>query len=335
MAIYRLSAQLVKRSGGRSVTAAAAYRAGVKIADERTGLVFDFRRRRGVVHAEIITPSHAPAWTRDRARLWNAVETVEKRKDAQLARELQLALPHELTDRQRLELTRQFVREEFVVARGMIADFAVHRPDKRGDYRNHHVHVLLTTRVISANGFGQKDREWNDVSMLEGWRAAWSDAVNRALALHGHAARVDHRSYAEQGINREPEPKVGPIATVMERRGRPSHAGADRRAVQARNQRRAELADILVTPAGHAGAAARTDQLNAKWAAPRSPTGTQSLPVRPLSAPVAPSGQRRARSRWRRRLFSLWSKVARAVTLPVRFLAATARRRPRNVDLTR
>jgi ATP-dependent exoDNAse (exonuclease V) alpha subunit len=326
---------LVKRSAGRSVTAAAAYRAAAKIADDRTGLVFDFTRRHGVVHAEIIAPSRAPAWTRDRAKLWNAVEIVEKRKDAQLARELQLALPHELTDKQRLELTRQFVRGEFV-AHGMIADVAVHRPDRRGDYRNHHAHVLLTTRVISADGFGRKEREWNEVSVLEGWRTSWSDAVNRALSFHGHAVRVDHRSYADQGINREPEPKVGPIATTMERRGRPSHAGADRRAVRARNQQRAEYAETLAAISVKSDTeVTQVEQLSATRAADPGPTRTQSLPVIPISTPVAPSVQRRARTGWKRRMFSLWSRVARAVTLPAHFLAATAKRHRRNVHLSR
>jgi hypothetical protein len=275
VAIYRLSAQLVKRSAGRSATAAAAYRAGIRITDDRTGLVFDFTRRLGVVHAEIMAPQQAPEWAHDRIRLWNAVEGAEKRNDAQLARELQLALPHELTDEERLELVRQFVREEFV-ARGMIADLAVHRPDHRGDQRNHHAHIMLSTRVISASGFGRKERTWNDVSVLERWRVAWSDAVNRALVRHGHAGHVDHRSYVARGIDREPEPKMGPIATTMERRGRRSHAGADRRAARARNQRRARLA------AKHAATLGEAYDIGAIWGqSPRTSRSHRKISGRP------------------------------------------------------
>lgn len=240
MATFRLSATVVKRSVGRSATAAAAYRSGTALHDRRIDRVFDYTRRRGVLHTEIVTPPNTPNWMRDRARLWNAVEAVEKRKDAQLAREVLLALPHELTHEQRLELVRKFASEEFV-AHGMIADLAVHSPDRKGDQRNHHAHILLTMREITGAGFGQKERDWNATEQLEGWRAHWADAVNRALEQYGHAARVDHRSLKEQGVDREPEPKMGPVATDMERQGKPSHAGRDRRAVHSRNRRREQL----------------------------------------------------------------------------------------------
>lgn len=240
MAIYRFEARVVKRSAGRSVTAAAAYRAAEELADERTGQIFDYTRRRGVALAEILAPDNTPDWMRDREQLWNAVERAEKRKDAQLAREIELALPHELTHEQRLGLVREFVRTEFV-ARGMIADLAVHMPDRQGDPRNHHTHVLLTMRNLTGEGFGPKARAWNEVEQLEEWRERWARAVNRALEHYGHEERVDHRSLAAQGINREPEPKQGPVATEMEREGKTSHAGDDRRAAQERNRQRAAL----------------------------------------------------------------------------------------------
>jgi hypothetical protein len=132
MAIYRLSASVVKRSAGRSATASAAYRAAEQIADARTGLAFDYRRKRGVVHTEIVTPPGTPEWMGNRAQLWNAVEQAEKRKDAQLAREIILALPFELTHPQRVELVREFAGTEFV-GQGMIADIAIHAPDRKGD----------------------------------------------------------------------------------------------------------------------------------------------------------------------------------------------------------
>ena len=240
MAIFRFEAKVIARSQGRSATASAAYRAAESIEDERTGTVFDYTRKRGVLYAEILTPPDTPAWMEDRARLWNAVEKAEKRKDAQLARDLLLSLPHELTLAQRRELLREFVTAEFV-AEGMIADLAVHAPDRGADERNYHAHVLLTMRELAGNGFGLKVREWNATAQLEAWREHWADAVNRHLEQHGHGARVDHRSLADQGIDREPEPKQGAVATEMEREGRPSHAGDDRRAAHARNEDRAAL----------------------------------------------------------------------------------------------
>lgn len=240
MAIYRFEAKVIARSQGRSATASAAYRAGESIDDERTGIVFDYTRKRGVLYADIITPPNTPDWMKDRAQLWNAVEKVEKRKDAQLARDLLLSLPHELTQEQRRYLVREFVTTEFV-AQGMIADVAIHAPDRQGDDRNYHAHVLLTMRELVPNGFGYKVREWNATEQLETWRKHWADTVNSHLEKYGYEARVDHRSLADQGIDREPEPKQGPVATEMEREDRPSHAGDDRRAAKARNEARAAL----------------------------------------------------------------------------------------------
>ncbi len=244
MAIYRLEAKVIGRSQGRSATAAAAYRAAVPITDERTGQSFDYSRKRGVLHAEIIVPEGTPEWMQDRSQLWNAVEKVERRKDSQLARDLILSLPHELSHEQRVELVRSFVRSEFV-SEGMIADLAVHAPDRGGDGRNHHAHVMLTMRALTSEGFGPKVREWNATERLEQWREHWAGEVNRHLERHGHEARVDHRSLDEQGIDREPEPKQGPTATEMERKGRASHAGDDRRAAQQRNGDRAQIAAEL------------------------------------------------------------------------------------------
>ena len=160
MADYRLSAQVIKRSDGRSAIAAAAYRSAERLLDERTGLTSDYSRKDGVTHAEIVAPDNTPDWMHDRAQLWNAVEAVERRKDAQLAREVQLSLPHELTDEQRKELVLGFVKEQFV-AKGMIADIAIHAPSADGDQRNHHAHVMLTMRTLTNEGFGNKARDWN------------------------------------------------------------------------------------------------------------------------------------------------------------------------------
>lgn len=229
MASYHLSAQPVKRSEGRSVVAMAAYRAGVLLKDERRGTDVDYRRRRGVMHAEILAPDDAAEWLLDRESLWNAVERMEVRKDAQLAREINMALPHELTDDERLKLVRSFVREHFV-SLGMVADFAIHAPvpEKGDDPRNHHVHVLLTMRQAGGGGLRRvKTRAWNSDAMLVAWRKAWAERQNEALHRAGHRARVDHRSLAVQraaalhsgdrklaaGLLREPEIHIGPKAS--------------------------------------------------------------------------------------------------------------------------
>lgn len=239
MAIYRFSAEIIGRGKGHSATAAAAYRAGERIEDERTGAVHDYRRRGGVLHAEILAPEGAPAWARDRAKLWNAVEQAERRRDAQLSRQLILALPHELTDAQRKELIRAFVQREFV-SRGMVADIAIHAPDRESDARNHHAHVMLTLRRIEGERFGNKERGWNDEGALRGWRYQWAHFQNRALERVGHKARVDHRSYEDQGIDREPTRHLGKWAHRMERAGKLSRIGEENRHIQARNAERAK-----------------------------------------------------------------------------------------------
>ena len=232
MAIYRLSADIVRRSAGRTVTAAAAYRAGELILDDRTGLAFDYGRRRGVCETAILAPEHAPAWMRERARLWNGVEVAEKRKDAQLARDIELALPHELTHAARRDLVHGFVRAAFVDD-GMVADIALHAPD--GDERNHHAHILLTLRAIEGESFGPKMRAWNETARLEQWRALWADHVNRALARAGERGRVDHRSLEAQGVDRLPQIHLGRAVIEMQQRGIATGRAALAREIAAMN----------------------------------------------------------------------------------------------------
>lgn len=239
LADFRLSAQIIKRSSGRSATASAAYRASERVLDERTGLTHDYSRKGGTLHAEIMTPDNTPEWMRDRAQLWNAVEKVERRKDAQLAREVQLSLPHELNPEQRLELVRGFVVDQFV-SQGMIADVAIHAPNERGDERNHHAHIMLTMREVTAEGFGNKNRDWNNSKHLENWREQWAHHQNRELERYGHAERVDHRSYADRGIEKAPQQHMGQTATDMERRGKPTRIGEQNRATQLDNAKLAK-----------------------------------------------------------------------------------------------
>jgi hypothetical protein len=211
-----MRAQVISRSAGRSAIAAAAYRAGERLRDDRTGQMHDYSRKAYVEHREIMVPETAPSWMQDRAALWSGVEAAEKRKDAQLAREVHFALPRELDRVERVELIREFCQREFV-ARGMIADVAIHNPSGRDGGEQPHAHVMLTTRVLTGDGFGAKDREWNDKALYEGWREGWAEHANRALERVGSRERIDHRSFAERGIDREPEPKLGPKAARLQR----------------------------------------------------------------------------------------------------------------------
>lgn len=197
MAIYHLRATMISRSQGRSATAAAAYRVAERIEDRRTGLTFDYAARGGVDHTEILAPDHAPDWVRDRSELWNRVEESETRKNSQVAREVRVALPDELTHAQRVALVRDYAQAQFV-DRGMVADIALHAPGREGDERNHHAHILLTTREVDADGFTTKNRDWNKVEVLEGWREAWARDSNAALERAGIEDRVDHRTLVAQ-----------------------------------------------------------------------------------------------------------------------------------------
>lgn len=197
MAIYHLRASVISRSAGRSSTAAAAYRSASRIDDDRTGLSFNYEGKAGVEHTEILAPDHAPDWVQDRSILWNSVEVSETRKNSQVAREVRVALPHELSFEQRVELVRSFCDREFV-ERGMVADIALHAPGREGDDRNHHAHIMLTTREIDDDGFTKKNRDWNKVEVLEGWREGWSRDCNDALERAGLEARVDHRTLEAQ-----------------------------------------------------------------------------------------------------------------------------------------
>lgn len=197
MAIYHLRASMISRSQGRSATAAIAYRVAERIEDRRTGLVFDYAKRGGVDHTEILAPDHAPDWVRDRSELWNRVEESETRKNSQVAREVRVALPAELTHEARVALVREFAQAQFV-DQGMVADIALHAPGREGDERNHHAHILLTTREIGPEGFTAKNRDWNAKDMLEGWREAWARDSNAALERAGIEDRVDHRTLVAQ-----------------------------------------------------------------------------------------------------------------------------------------
>ena len=238
VAIYHLSAKLLSRKSGRSATAAAAYRAGEKIEDQRTGAIHDYTRKRGVEHAELVMPSTSTWWP-SRAELWNAVETKNKRGDAQVARELDIALPAELNDDQRCALAKQFA-QHIADQYSLAVDVAIHAPDRKGDQRNHHAHLLLTTNRIEGNGLGNKAREWDVVARamtkeaeratnpIEELRATWSALANQALERAGLGTKIDHRTLEAQGLDRAPTTHLGVAATGYERRtGEPSRRRID------------------------------------------------------------------------------------------------------------
>jgi hypothetical protein len=204
--------------------------------DERTGEIHDYRRRGGVVSAEVFAPKDAPDWARDRAALWNAAELAEKRKDGTPAREYEVALPAELTPDERRMLVAMFCHE-MATQEGCAVDVAIHAPGKEGDNRNHHAHILRTTRRLEADGFGAKlDTEKagrHRTDDLEAVRARWAEHCNRALEMAGHTARIDHRSHAARGLETVPTLHDGPTVTAIERR-RPGKSWVKREREDAR-----------------------------------------------------------------------------------------------------
>ncbi len=231
MAIFHLSVKTVSRSAGRSATAAAAYRAGVKIVDERTGDIHDYTRKGGVASAGLVLPVDAPEWAADRAALWNAAEQKETRKNSTVAREFEVALPGELSPDERWRLAHDLARE-LVERHGCAADVAIHAPGKEGDHRNHHAHILLSTRRLGPEGFTGKTRELDDQKtgpqIVTQWRERFASLQNERLVLAGLEARVDHRTLEAQGSDREPTRHLGPAASGYERRtGQPSRRRLD------------------------------------------------------------------------------------------------------------
>ncbi|MCL8384308.1 Ti-type conjugative transfer relaxase TraA [Xanthobacter aminoxidans] len=218
MAIYHLHVKVIGRKCGSSAVASAAYRSASRLRDDRLGRSHDFSAKHGVVHSEVLLPENAPEPWKDRERLWNDVEALEIRKDAQLAREVEFAIPREMTERQGIELARDFVRSEFV-DQGMIADLNVHWDLAEDGMLKPHAHVMLTMRTVDENGFGPKVREWNRTELLERWRERWAELANERLAELDVDARIDHRSLEAQGIVLEPQSQIGAPAHRIEGEG--------------------------------------------------------------------------------------------------------------------
>jgi ATP-dependent exoDNAse (exonuclease V) alpha subunit len=221
------------------VTAAAAYRAAVKIEDEITGIVHDYTRKLNVDYSEIITPVSSARtddkWLVNREQLWNRVEQVEKRKDAQLAREITIAIPVELDRASQIELVREYVRSNYV-ERGMIADLNLHHLDGK----NPHAHILLTMRNLQTSPegeveFGLKNTDWNNKELLIAQRQNWEEIANRYLAASGSDARIDCRSLEEQGSPFIPQIHVGVHAMAMKRKGITTDRGNEFDRIEAEN----------------------------------------------------------------------------------------------------
>jgi hypothetical protein len=234
MAIFHLHTKSISRGAGRSAPAAAAYRAGERIRDERTGVLHNHSHRTDVSHKEILLPSRLQAgqcsWATDRASLWNAAERAELRHDARVAREYQVTLPFELSAVERLRLARSLA-QGLAERHNVAIDLAVHAPPAGGDPRNHHAHLLATSREITASGFGGKaglDMAGSErrrrglpvgIAEIKAVREGWATLSNQAFEAAGLQVRVDHRSLRAQGIDREPLPHIPARAFYMERRG--------------------------------------------------------------------------------------------------------------------
>ena len=259
IAIYHCSIKIVSRGKGKSAVAAAAYRSGEKLTNEWDGLTHDYTKKGGVVHSEILLPAHAPPAFSDRSTLWNSVELSEKSNNAQLAREVEIALPVELSGEEQTRLVREYCSSQFV-SKGMIADFNLH--DTGGG--NPHAHILLTMRPLDEKGAwlpkskkeyvldenGERIRlpsgryktrkvdlvDWNNRENAEVWRRAWADLANEYLEKNNRPERIDHRSYERQGIDQIPTVHVGVSATQMEKKGIVTERGELNRNINAANR---------------------------------------------------------------------------------------------------
>jgi Ti-type conjugative transfer relaxase TraA len=240
MAIYHFTAKVISRSKGRSAVAAAAYRSASQTHDLRQDLTFDYSAKPDVIYSEILAPGGAPEWIQNRELLWNAVEAGEKRRDAQVAREVEFALPEELNQTEAIALAREFVRREFV-ARGMVADLNLH-----WDRGNPHAHVMLTMRALTTDGFGYKVAEWNKVALLREWREHWADLANEHLMRAGIDAHIDHRSYRDQDVELEPTSHLGRAVYEMRSRGEQPERFRLLEEVRERNARKIEQRPEIV-----------------------------------------------------------------------------------------
>lgn len=217
MAIYHCSVSMISRSSGRSSVGSSAYRSGEKITNEYDGITHDYTNKKGIEYTEIILPQNAPKEFNDRKILWNEVEKSETRINSQTAREVEVALPKELTREEQIYLLKDYVQENFVKL-GMCADLAIH--DKKDG--NPHAHIMLTTREVDLTGFTKKNRDWNNKANLEKWRKSWAEKTNERLLANNIQEKISHLSLEKQGIERKPQIHIGATAAAIEKKGRVS-----------------------------------------------------------------------------------------------------------------
>ena len=273
MACYHFTLKQVSRGKGASAVAKAAYHSGERLSDAYYGTVHDYTKKAGIVYKEIFLPPHAPEHLKDRETLWNEVEQVEKNKRAQLANNFEIALMNEFSMEDNILLAKAFVKEQFV-ARGMIADVAIHDPPrKQGEEANPHIHVMCPMRPLNEDGtWGVKQKKeivldenghpvigsngkpkeraysvtgWNSKETLQEYRKAWADMVNEFAELTNTPIRVDHRSLKEQGIDRLPTVHEGPEVRAMEKKGIRTTIGDLNRMIRYVNARIAQVRELF------------------------------------------------------------------------------------------
>ena len=322
MAIFHLNAKVISRGKGQSAIAAAAYRSGERLRDEQANEQKHYTSRaERIQFTDIMAPKDAPEWAHDRNQLWNHAERAEKRKDGQLAREIEVSLPHELTEQQREWLVKDFAREAFV-RKGYAVDIAIHAPDKEADERNHHAHLMVTMRTLGPEGFAaKKDRSLNSGEQLGQWREQWAHLANRHLERHGHEARIDHRSLKEQGIDREATVHLGYAAVEIASRGGQSDRMDELRGILDRNEIRADMAaieqELRALEAAEAEAERKRQAEQAATAAPPAePPRSQAAEAnaRAGEPPPVQSGRSRATNRRRFRPMRRRRRNRRGVT---------------------
>lgn len=296
MAIYHLSTKPVSRSSKRTATASAAYRAGVEIKDERSGKVHDYTKRGGVIGTQLFTPDGIKI---NRSKLWNLAETTETRKNSRTAREIVINIPHELSDPQKaavvIELAKHLVNKY-----GVAVDACVHAPDKQGDNRNYHAHLLLTTRKLERLESGRitltnksqlelSNTQLKDLGLpraqdeLKGLRQEWATIANRALEKAGIEERIDHRSHADRGLDLLPTQKLGWEASALERKGIKTATGDYNRMVREFNSTidEVKVLDMLIK---YEKAALEVEKV--EKSAPVPPQGSKKVVITPKQPPI-------------------------------------------------
>jgi ATP-dependent exoDNAse (exonuclease V) alpha subunit len=251
VALYFLSIKPISRTQ-RSAVEAAAYRSGEKLYDERKEEFFDFTRKKGIIHTEVLLPENAPPEFSNREILWNAAEHAEKRRDSRIAREIELALPRELTLETSKALVRKFVSVCFIPL-GMCTDICIHAGLNKNTNHNEterkkllphnpHAHIMFTDRPVGKEGFcNKKNPDWNSKQYLNQWRECWANLQNETFVRKGLAVRVSHQSYKNRDIDREPTKHLGPIIMAIERRNIKTKLGNENRAIEARNKEKQQL----------------------------------------------------------------------------------------------